>query len=61
MVYSYFVLSPVIRVLLTPSPADNPTGLTPTSRRQDHTTWPSASCAFVKAPLASTASRRQRP
>jgi hypothetical protein len=35
----YFVLSPVIRVLLTPSPADDSAGLTPTSRRQDHTTW----------------------
>jgi hypothetical protein len=30
----------VIRVCLTPSPADkNSTGLTPTLRRQDHTTW----------------------
>src|SRR5471030_862905 len=35
----YFVLSPVIRACLTPSPADNSAGLTPTSRRQDHTTW----------------------
>jgi hypothetical protein len=40
---SYFVLSPVIWALLTPSPAEkNSAGLTPTSRRQDHTTWPSA-------------------
>src|SRR5258707_539777 len=29
--------------LLSPSPADNSTGLTPASRRQDHTTWPYAS------------------
>jgi hypothetical protein len=46
---SYRVLSPVIRVCLTPSPADkNSAGLTPTSRRQDHTTWPSGSAPFVK-------------
>jgi hypothetical protein len=31
--------------------------LTPTSRRQDHTTWPSASAPFVKGASASTASR----
>jgi hypothetical protein len=40
-----FVLSPVIRIWLTPSSADNSTGLTPTSRRQDHTTSPSAKYA----------------
>jgi hypothetical protein len=31
--------------------------LTPTLRRQDHTTWPSASTPFVKGASASTASR----
>jgi hypothetical protein len=41
----------VIRIWLTPSPADNSTGLTPTSRRQDHTTSPSASGAFVKGAI----------
>jgi hypothetical protein len=52
-----FVLSPVIRIWLTPSSADNSTDLTPTLRRQDHTTSPSASSASSKAPSASTASR----
>jgi hypothetical protein len=52
-----FVLSPVIRIWLTPSSADNSTDLTPTSRRQDHTTSPSASALFVKSASASTASR----
>ena len=47
----YFVLSPVIRIWLTPSSADNSTDLTPTSRRQDHTTSPSASGAFVKGAI----------
>jgi hypothetical protein len=37
--------------LLTPSLADNSTDLTPTSRRQDHTTSPSASSAFVKGAI----------
>jgi hypothetical protein len=32
-------------------------GLTPTSRRQDHTTWPSASAPFVKGASTSTTSR----
>jgi hypothetical protein len=59
---SYRVLSPAIRVCLTPSPADkNSAGLTPTLRRQDHTLWPSASALFVNSASASTASRRQRP
>jgi hypothetical protein len=52
-----FVLSPVIRIWLTPSSADNSTNLTPTSRRQDHTTSPSASALFVNSASASTASR----
>jgi hypothetical protein len=42
-----FVLSPVIRIWLTPSSADNSTDLTPTARRQDHTTSPSASGVLV--------------
>jgi hypothetical protein len=41
-----FVLSPVIRIWLTPSSADHSTDLTPTSRRQDHTTSPSAIWRF---------------
>jgi hypothetical protein len=53
---AYFVLSPVIRIWLTPSSADNSTGLTPTSRRQDHTTSPSASTALVSRASASIAS-----
>src|SRR3984957_21092638 len=35
------------QVFLTPSPADNSTGLTPTRRRQDHTSSPSATSALV--------------
>jgi hypothetical protein len=35
--------------------------LTPASRRQDHTTSPSADGAFVSEPSASIASRAQRP
>jgi hypothetical protein len=46
-----FVLSPVIGIWLTPSSADNSTDLTPTLRRQDHTTSPSASGAFVKGAI----------
>jgi hypothetical protein len=43
---------------LTPSPADkNSASLTPTLRRQDHTTSPSASAPFVKGASTSTASR----
>ena len=51
-----FVLSPVIRIWLTPSSADNSADLTPTSRRQDHTTSPSALAALVQRAAASTAS-----
>jgi hypothetical protein len=55
---SYPVLSPAIRVLLTPSPMEKTsTGLTPTSRRQDHTISPSASTPFVKGVSTFTASR----
>jgi hypothetical protein len=39
----------------------NSAGLTPTARRQDHTTSPSASVPFVNGTSTSTASRRQRP
>jgi hypothetical protein len=43
---------------LTPSPVDEiSTGLTPTLRRQDHTSWPSASAPFVNSASTSTASR----
>jgi hypothetical protein len=45
MVYGLFRALPGDQVFLTPSSADNSTDLTPTSRRQDHTTLPSASCA----------------
>src|SRR3984957_14994008 len=46
------------QVLLTPSlDGQESARLTPTSRRQDHTTWPSASAPFVKGASASTASR----
>src|ERR1700722_9568218 len=41
------VLSPVIRIFLSPSPVECSTGLTPTTRRQDHTALPSASGALV--------------
>ena len=50
------------RALLSPSPADHPADLTPASRRQNHTTSPSAFQARSStAPKASTASRTQRP
>ena len=47
------------RAFLSPSPADRSlsSNLTPASRRQDHTTSPSASAPFVKSASASTASR----
>jgi hypothetical protein len=46
------------RAFLSPSPAEmNSADLTPASRRQDHTTSPSASARFVKRASASTASR----
>jgi hypothetical protein len=40
-----FVISPVIGLCLSPSPAKTSADLTPASRRQDHTTSPSASRA----------------
>jgi hypothetical protein len=56
--YGLYVLSPEIglsclrRLRKLPS-----TDLTPASRRQDHTTWPSASVPLVRSTSASTASR----
>ena len=45
------------RALLSPSPAEiSSADLTPASRRQDHTTSPSASALFVKSASASIAS-----
>jgi hypothetical protein len=44
------------RALLSPSPADISTDLTPASGRQDHTTSPSALAPFVKGAITSTAS-----
>ena len=43
--------------LVTIAGGANPTNLTPASRRQDHTSLPSASVPFVIGPSASTASR----
>jgi hypothetical protein len=45
------------RALLPPSSADGSANLTPASGRQDHTTSPSATMAFVSCRIASTASR----
>jgi hypothetical protein len=44
------------RALLSPSSANTSANLTPASRRQDHTTSPSASAPFVKGASTSTAS-----
>ena len=53
-----FVLFPEIGLVCLRRPAGFlPQDLTPASRRQNHTTSPSASGTFVHAPLASTASR----
>ena len=49
------------RALLSPSPVDCSTDLTPASGRQDHTTSPSALAPFVKGAITSIASRTQRP
>src|SRR6266436_5879492 len=52
-----FVISPGDRAFLSPSPAALAANLTPASRRQDHTTSPSASKTLSSlAPLASIAS-----
>jgi hypothetical protein len=48
MVYGLFRALPGDRALLPPSLAESSsTNLTPASRRQDHTSWPSASVPFV--------------
>jgi len=59
MVYGLLRALPGDRAFLSPSSLRSLllTNLTPASRRQNHTTWPSASGAFVKAPSASTTSR----
>jgi hypothetical protein len=59
--YGFLRALPGERPLLPPSPAwDLPRGLTPGSRRQDHTTSPSAAEPFAVEPAASIASRAQR-
>ena len=55
---AYFVLSPVNGSFATVAAWKPPRDLTPAPRRQDHTTSPYASCAFVFAHSASTASHR---
>src|SRR6202521_6113358 len=45
------------RAFLSPSLANKSANLTPASRRQDHTTSPSALAPFVKGAATSTASR----
>jgi hypothetical protein len=55
--YGFLRALPGDRALLPPSSVDRSTNLTPASRRQDHTTSPSASAPFVKGASASTASR----
>ena len=59
MVYGLFRALPGDRALLPPSPAEKLArrDLTPASRRQDHTTSPSASGALVRSTSASIASR----
>ena len=52
-----FVLSPAIGFFATVACSVLTANLTPASRRQDHTTSPSASALFVKSAAASTASR----
>jgi hypothetical protein len=47
-----FVLSPVIGLFLSPSPANYSADLTPASRRQDHTTSPSAKAPFVNGTIS---------
>jgi hypothetical protein len=49
MVYGLLRALPGDRALLPPSPANMSASLTPASRRQDHTTWPSAIGALVKS------------
>jgi hypothetical protein len=47
-----FVLSPVIGLVCHRRPADYPQSLTPASRRQDHTTSPSAVAPFVRSAIS---------
>jgi hypothetical protein len=60
-----FALSPVIGFFVTVAGVDSASinaNLTPASRRQDHTTSPSASDGIRRLPpFASTASRAQHP
>ena len=49
MVYGLFRTLPGDRAFLSPSLANESANLTPASRRQDHTTSPSASALFVKS------------
>jgi hypothetical protein len=51
-----FVLSPAIGFFVTVISSALAASLTPASRRQDHTTSPSALAPFVKSAAASTAS-----
>jgi hypothetical protein len=53
---AYFVLSPVIGLFVTVIGGFLAANLTPASRRQDHTTSPSALALFVKSAAASIAS-----
>jgi hypothetical protein len=48
MVYSLYVISPVIGSLATVAGETTSANLTPAPRRQDHTTSPSAAVPFVK-------------
>jgi hypothetical protein len=47
-----FVLSPVIGLFVTVASRSLPANLTPASRRQDHTTLPSASVLFVYSTIS---------
>jgi hypothetical protein len=51
MVYGLYVLSPAIRICLSPSSANYSADFTPTLRRQDHTISPSASGALVRSAI----------
>jgi hypothetical protein len=55
VVYGLYVLSPAIRICLSPSSTLLSANLTPTLRRQDHTILPSAANAPVSRAAASTA------
>src|SRR6202047_5671282 len=55
--YGFLRALPGDRAFLSPSLANESANLTPASRRQDHTTSPSALAPFVKGAAASTSSR----